>query len=287
MRCAQPLVGLGGKACPDDEKLIIAIQEKTSKGKKTAHIADCRSYVAAAANTAKGGGYENVARYGDTEIDFYNIGNIHFIRKSLDAVVVALTSKAEENAKDTKPGFVQDVAQSAWLSILSDILYCASKIATQLEEGIPVACHCSDGWDRTPQACALAQLLLDPFYRTVDGFATLVEKDFASFGHKFHERCLSNTQEWSPVVLQFLDCVFQLMNQFPRHFEFSSELLVLVADCAYSGLHGGFLFNTDRERYEGLVQVSEVNIGTMCGNMWSASRTRSTIRGSGRKTWIR
>ena len=26
--------------------------------------------------------------------------------------------------------------------------------------------HCSDGWDRTTQVCATAQLLIDPFYRT-------------------------------------------------------------------------------------------------------------------------
>ena len=27
--------------------------------------------------------------------------------------------------------------------------------------------HCSDGWDRTSQTCALAQLMLDPYYRTI------------------------------------------------------------------------------------------------------------------------
>lgn len=31
-----------------------------------------------------------------------------------------------------------------------------------------VLVHCSDGWDRTPQIVALAELLLDPYYRTVE-----------------------------------------------------------------------------------------------------------------------
>mmetsp|Transcript_43140 Transcript_43140/g.58554 ORF Transcript_43140/g.58554 Transcript_43140/m.58554 type:complete len:93 (+) Transcript_43140:235-513(+) len=49
--------------------------------------------------------------------------------------------------------------------------------------------HCSDGWDRTPQMGALAQICLDPFYRTISGFRVLVEKDWCSYGHMFHARC--------------------------------------------------------------------------------------------------
>ena len=30
-------------------------------------------------------------------------------------------------------------------------------------EGKSVLVHCSDGWDRTSQICAIAQLLLDPY----------------------------------------------------------------------------------------------------------------------------
>jgi hypothetical protein len=51
--------------------------------------------------------------------------------------------------------------------------------------GEPVVVHCSDGWDRTSQIVALAQIMLDPYYRTIEGFIVLIEKDWLSFGHQF------------------------------------------------------------------------------------------------------
>lgn len=48
-----------------------------------------------------------------------------------------------------------------------------------------VIVHCSDGWDRTSQMSALAQIMLDPYYRTIHGFCVLIEKDWISFGHMF------------------------------------------------------------------------------------------------------
>ena len=44
-----------------------------------------------------------------------------------------------------------------------------------------VLVHCSDGWDRTAQLCSLAQLMLDPYYRTVRGFEVLIEKDWLRY----------------------------------------------------------------------------------------------------------
>jgi len=43
--------------------------------------------------------------------------------------------------------------------------------------------------DRTAQICGVTQVLLDPYFRTIEGFATLVEKEWCAFGHKFQGGC--------------------------------------------------------------------------------------------------
>jgi hypothetical protein len=68
-------------------------------------------------------------------------------------------------------------------------------IAKSLLQRINCLVHCSDGWDRTSQLCSLAQIIIDPYYRTIKGFMVLVEKDWIYFGHQFAKRigqCINN-----------------------------------------------------------------------------------------------
>ena len=44
-----------------------------------------------------------------------------------------------------------------------------------------------------------------------------------------------NNEERSPVFLQFLDAVHQLLIQFPSSFEYHETLLVFLADHVHSG----------------------------------------------------
>ena len=73
----------------------------------------------------------------------------------------------------------------------------AMKAALFVHDGGNALVHCSDGWDRTSQICALAQLLQDPFFRTIDGFRVLIQKDFVGFGHMCRKRLGTVTHQVS------------------------------------------------------------------------------------------
>jgi hypothetical protein len=143
-------------------------------------------------------------------------------------------------------------AAAKWLDHLSKVLDGSAKIAAKLTEGQPCLVHCSDGWDRTSQLGATAPLLLDPYYRTFDGFITLIEKDWLGFGHMFEHRVSNHGKAWSesetsPVFVQWLDCVHQIMLQFPEEFEFGEDMLVFLADSGvHSGLFGTFMCNSEQ-----------------------------------------
>lgn len=122
-----------------------------------------------------------------------------------------------------------NVEDTKWLLYVRQLLKSSVHVASLLRQGESVLLHCSHGWDRTSQIAALAQLILDPYYRTWEGFQVLVEKEWLSFGHPFQLRLShgekADTQE-SPIFIQFLDCVWQLLRVYPSHFEYVSEWLV-------------------------------------------------------------
>lgn len=70
---------------------------------------------------------------------------------------------------------------------------------------------------------------------------------------------LQSTQR-SPVFLQFIDCVYQMMQQYPCAFEFNQAFLIAVLDNMYSCLFGTFLYNSDQERQKHNVRVPRLGL---------------------------
>lgn len=58
-------------------------------------ILDARSYTAALANRAKGGGFEYPPYYADCDVQFMNLPNIHAIRRSAQSLRVAVANAAQ------------------------------------------------------------------------------------------------------------------------------------------------------------------------------------------------
>eukprot|EP01130_Rhizamoeba_saxonica_P011917 TRINITY_DN4975_c0_g1_i3.p1 TRINITY_DN4975_c0_g1~~TRINITY_DN4975_c0_g1_i3.p1 ORF type:complete len:737 (-),score=116.64 TRINITY_DN4975_c0_g1_i3:216-2426(-) len=207
-------------------------------------IIDCRSVWAARGNQCTvGGGVESEASYKNTEIRFLDIDNIHVMRKSYKMWRNLLTDGLDHEEVE--------LVKTGWMSHVFKILNASYTVANEVNSGVSVLVHCSDGWDRTSQLCSTAQLLLDPFYRTIEGFGILIQKEWLQFGHKFADRLgigCDNQSENSPVFVQWIDCVWQLLNVYPNYFQFNDIYLIAILDNLYSCRFGTFLYNSVKDR---------------------------------------
>ncbi|KAG0721169.1 Myotubularin-related protein 3 [Chionoecetes opilio] len=225
-------------------------------------IVDARSYATAVANRARGGGCECPEYYPQCEIQFMNLANIHTIRKSHHTLRLLASSSPDI------PNWLSLLENSRWLGHISGLFKAALTIVQAVErEARPVLVHCSDGWDRTPQLTTLSQLLLDPYYRTINGFVVLIEREWVEYGHKFSDRCgigrcCEDVNERCPVFLQWLDCVHHLIYWYPTAFQFNQAFLVKLAQHVYSNLFGTFLCNSSQERVQ-------ADIGDRSYSVWA------------------
>lgn len=247
LRSSQPGLSIFGWRNNADEKffeLIHKYLDSYSPGKDML-IMDARSYAAAWANRAKGGGFEHPEYYQRTRVDWLALPNIHNVRYAFHQLRALLCS----NQNKTGESYLTALEATGWLKYIKDLMTSARKCLETLFDGQSVLVHCSDGWDRTTQIVSLAKLMGDEYYRTVKGFEELIRLEWVAFGHKFGDRngiSATNSNEQSPIFLQFLDAVHQMQHQLPTAFEFNKQYLIKLAQHAYSGLFGTFLFNSRR-----------------------------------------
>lgn len=250
-RSSQPLSGFSAR-CVEDEQMLGAIL-RSNPYSAFMYVVDTRPKLNAIANRAAGKGYENEDNYLNIKFQFLGIENIHVMRNSQQKMLEVC-----ELRTPSMSDFLEGLESSGWLKHIKAVLDAGIFIAKAVaEEGVSVLVHCSDGWDRTSQVCSVASVLLDPFYRTLKGFMVLIEKDWISFGHKFSHRCnhlVGDPKEVSPIIDQFLECVWQLMEQFPCAFEFNERFLITIHHHVYSCQFGNFICNNQRGRIQLKVQ---------------------------------
>ena len=254
-RSSQTKSGIKGKNNKD-----VILLTKIAEGSKKLIVFDARPLLNAWANKLKGAGYEDISSYPDINMQllFCGIPNIHAVRGSCHKVYSTLCFK-NEKSEEKKTKAKNNMDSGNWYDSIIILIKGAFQIADAIKNENTVLIHCSDGWDRTTQLSCTSQLILDKRFRTLDGFICLIEKDWLTFGHQFRYRCgmycpsdspsnVASENQKSPVFIQWLDAVYQIMHQNITKFEFNTDLLYFLANEIFTGKYGTFLFNNEQER---------------------------------------
>lgn len=263
MRGSQPMTGPNSKRCKEDERLINSVLGPGKRG----YIIDTRTQTLAQTAKSRGGGFEVEINYPQWRRVNKPIDRHHVLLDSLTKLVEACNDTTTSMDR-----WLSRLESSNWMSHIKDTLNCACLVAQCLDqEGASVLVHGSEGLDETLLVTSLAQVILNPDCRTVRGMEALVEREWLQAGYPFpvrhYKSCYSTSsngrgKNQAPTFLLFLDCVWQIHQQFPCSFEFSPYFLIMLFEHSYSSQYGTFLGSCEAERVK--IKLSEHTI-----SLWS------------------
>ncbi|CAG0882224.1 unnamed protein product [Cyprideis torosa] len=173
-------------------------------------------------------------------------------RLNAQAIQLQLTAQSQKEFQDLDNRFYSDLHSTSWLQLVSRCLTVAYLAAWNIQNGKSTVILTEEkAVDFAPLVASLTQLLLDRSSRTIQGFQSLIQKEWVSLGHPFRDRygrAGSGDEYRAPIFHLFLDSVWQIMQQFPAAFSFSETYLTALADSLHISLFDTFLFNCDEER---------------------------------------
>ncbi|XP_018367524.1 PREDICTED: myotubularin-related protein 10-B isoform X2 [Trachymyrmex cornetzi] len=164
--------------------------------------------------------------------------------------------------------FYSLLENTKWLKYISYCLQKTVEVCDRLNLGISVILQEGAARDLCCVISSLAQLLLDHHFRTVAGFQSLLQKEWVAGGHPFCDRLghiVKANSEKSPLFLLYLDCVWQLCQQYPTEFEFTETYLTTLWDAAHVSIFDTFIFNCERDR---AVAAMDPNTPLVLRSVW-------------------
>ncbi len=99
-----------------------------------------------------------------------------------------------------KAAWRESLDDTQWLKGVRLLLETTSEIVNLIIDGEPVLVQSADGGDAVPQVVSLAQVCLDPYFRTTAGFCFLIEKEWMACG----TRPVFNSRERRQLCLNSL-----------------------------------------------------------------------------------
>ncbi|XP_007949157.1 myotubularin-related protein 11 [Orycteropus afer afer] len=161
----------------------------------------------------------------DTSDELPSLTDVQLAHLRLRALCLPDSSVAEDKWLSALEG-------TRWLDYVRSCLRKASDISVLVTSRVrSVVLQEHGDRDLNGLLSSLVQLLLAPEARTLLGFQSLVQREWVAAGHPFLTRLWgTGANEEAPVFLLFIDCVWQLLQQFPAEFEFSEFFLLALHD---------------------------------------------------------
>ncbi|KAM9313038.1 myotubularin-related protein 10 isoform 1-T1 [Gastrophryne carolinensis] len=162
---------------------------------------------------------------------------------------------------ETEERWLSALEGTRWLEYVRVFLKQASELVYVIDsKRLSVVIQEEEGRDLSCLIASVVQLISDPYFRTIAGFQSLIQKEWVMNGYPFLDRCnhLKKSDKECPLFVLFLDCVWQLQRQYPAAFQFTETYLTVLHDSTCISLFGTFLFNCPQQRVQ---QSTEFAIG--------------------------
>ena len=136
----------------EDEAMVNEIGKTSNTGRQLVHnsrvvIYDARPRLNAEVNRVKGGGYENIKNYRNSELLFCDIDNIHEVTKTSKKMQEISNHPEAFHSCEKYSGMLDN---TDYMQFIATILKSINMVLdTMLHQNTNVLVHCSDGWDRT------------------------------------------------------------------------------------------------------------------------------------------